>query len=139
MFEMKINECPICGEPPMFQTAKRANNGELWQLAGVWCKPCGIDAYSSSDEEATRKWNDRAGRKPEAVPAAEAIAGSLQRPGYAAPVNILKAIIEEARNRHDDILTEESWNPNYTLEISLKVKELRELAGWLKQHNDQAQ
>jgi hypothetical protein len=51
------------------------------------------------------------------------------------PVSILKAIVEEARNQHDDILTEESWNPEYTLEISLKVSEIRKLADWLKRHN----
>jgi hypothetical protein len=55
------------------------------------------------------------------------------------PVSILKAIIEEARNQHDDLLTEESWNPDYTLEISLKVSEIRKLADWLKRHNDQAE
>lgn len=45
---------------------------------------------------------------------------------------ILEAIITEARNQHDDILTEQSWNPDYTLEISLRVREIRALAQLLK-------
>jgi len=48
------------------------------------------------------------------------------------PVRILRALITEARQRHDDILTEPTWNPDYTLELSLKVSEIRELAAWLK-------
>jgi len=76
--------CPICGKPPMCQTAERASNGELYQLAGVWCKPCRIDAHASSDEEATRKWNDRAGRKPEAVPNSEAQGQFAPCPGSVA-------------------------------------------------------
>ena len=45
---------------------------------------------------------------------------------------ILEAIIEEARNQHADILTEQSWNSDYTLEISLRVREIRALAQLLK-------
>ena len=49
------------------------------------------------------------------------------------PLKVLEAIIIEARNRHDDVLRSMNWDPDYGIQITLMVKEIRALNRWLKQ------
>jgi len=55
------------------------------------------------------------------------------------PMKVMEAIIIEARNRHDDVLRSMNWDPEYGIQITLMVKEIRALNRWLKQRSQRTQ
>jgi hypothetical protein len=48
------------------------------------------------------------------------------------PIKTLTAIIEEATNKEADLLTDDSWNLDYCMNLSLSVRELRVLAEYVE-------
>lgn len=79
MNEAKILDCPFCGrQPTILNHTHRVS---------VMCSCAGdggpiAEVHAMTEKIAVTGWNNRAvGQQPESAPTAEAIAGSLQRPG----------------------------------------------------------